>query len=98
MSDKDEDMEKEMIWGMLLHLGSNMWGEWEDGLPKSPEEARKRWPDDKLDSQTRAPRGTSSGVFCVMRCFPDCIPLASVFPWGECGTNGAFSPGANAFP
>ncbi|MBR3221999.1 MAG: hypothetical protein IKF72_07145 [Kiritimatiellae bacterium] len=48
-------MEKDMIWGMLLHLGSNMWGEWENGLPKSTEEERKRWPDDKLDSHGLMP-------------------------------------------
>ena len=48
-------MKKDMIWGMLLHLGGNMWGEWEEGLPKSPEEARKRWPNDKLDSHGLMP-------------------------------------------
>ena len=48
-------MKKDMAWGVLLHLGSNMWGEWEEGLPKSPEEAQKRWPDDKLDSHGLLP-------------------------------------------
>ena len=57
-------MKKDTIWGMLLHLGSNMWGEW-GALRSSPSSAeltiRRR-----RDSGKR-PFGTFAGfVICVV--------------------------------
>ena len=57
-------MGKDMVWGMLLHLGSNMWGEW-GALRSSPSSAeltiRRR-----RDSGKR-PFGTFAGfVICVV--------------------------------
>ena len=43
----------DFVWGALLHLGSNMWGDWKPdlaGLPSSAEEERRMWPDQKLNS------------------------------------------------
>ena len=54
----NNDMKKDMMWGTLLHLGSNMWGEWLDDVPRTPEEAQKKWPDDKPDSHGLLPSRT----------------------------------------
>ena len=48
----------DFMWGTLLHLGSNMWGEWLDDTPRTPEEAMKKWPDDKPDSHGLLPSRT----------------------------------------
>ena len=42
----------DFAWGALLHLGSNMWGDWKPdlkGVPSSAEEERKMYPDQKLN-------------------------------------------------
>ncbi len=42
----------DFAWGALLHLGSNMWGDWKPdlaGVPGSAEEERKMYPDQKLN-------------------------------------------------
>ena len=38
------------IWGDLLHLGMNMWCDWENPTPMSYglEETKIRWPSDKV--------------------------------------------------
>ena len=42
----------DFAWGALLHLGSNMWGDWKPdlkGVPGSAEEERRMYPDQKLN-------------------------------------------------
>ena len=37
----------DFAWGALLHLGSNMWGDWKPdlkGVPSSAEEERRHYP------------------------------------------------------
>ena len=46
-------MEKkdDFVWGVLLHLGTNMWHDWNRdlvGIPSSLEEERKMYPDRKV--------------------------------------------------
>ena len=60
-------MKKDTIWGMLLHLGSNMWGEW-GALRSSPSSAeltiRRR-----RDSGKR-PFGTFYGMHPAVESLP----------------------------
>ena len=42
----------DMAFGVLLHLGVHMWGDWtpdKSRIPNSPEELAKMYPDDKLN-------------------------------------------------
>ena len=42
----------DFVWGALLHLGSNMWGDWDPdlkGIPSSLEDERRMFPDMKLN-------------------------------------------------
>ena len=44
----------DFAWGALLHLGSNMWGDWKPdlkGVPSSAEEERRMYPDQKLNNE-----------------------------------------------
>ena len=41
----------DFVWGVLLHLGTNMWHDWNRdlvGIPSSLEEERKMYPDRKV--------------------------------------------------
>ena len=68
----------DFAWGCLLHVGTNMWGDWTfDGRknPASPEAERKMFPDQKLTAKGVLPSVTRGYLKAELPVFREYVEL-----------------------